>query len=854
MGRESYPPRLWRRLFYKLSSEHHRDSAVQDLDELYQEMLDTEGRRAAACWYRQQVIRSLPRLCRHRMRWESGLLLQAALVAWRRMRRDKMGTMIHLGGLTVGLTVVGIVAIWVHYELSYDRFHNDSHRIYRVAFQTGAFEGHPNGAHGDYVPGPAAAYLAENYAGVEAATAVASMELPLSMGQEAAVSRGCFVNPGFFEVFSFPQIEGDLKKAFDQPLSMVLTRSLARRLFGNRQVLGAEVNVGDQAVFLVTGVLEDPPRNSSLQFDFLIPMSTAPQYLHTWQNKAVRAFVRLRPDCDAHQLSREIQHVYNQHNPGGFANDYYLTPFEDMRLHELEGGGRIRYVQFFMLLAVTVLLLAVINSTNLTTAWATMRIKEMGIRRTHGAFRRQLLGQILGESVMLALFAGGLAMILTRLLQPLVGQWVGELLPWPDTLFVGLSMAILAMVTGLAAGAFPALMLSGIAPLDALRGKGQATPSGRKGRLRRVLVIVQFFISIVLMLAVLVIARQTRLFKTVDLGYAREHVLVLPLQGEAAAKATEIKNAIADLPQVEGVSGIRGKLSRWSSSAGLDWPGKETGMAFDTGRMIVDEDFAEVMSLNMLQGRFFTRDHIGDRGQTCVINEALAAKLEMEDPIGVELTWFPESNYEQRLTIVGVVKDFNTESLHQKVRPFILLAGTGQNLHLRVRPGTAGVLVPTLQEIVERMAPGSPFAYHFLDDELDALYGQEHLAGKFLLFLTGLALFIAVIGLVGLSSFSISRCVKEIGIRKVLGASAGEIVLRLVMGFLIWVGVANVLAWPVAWWGLERWLQGYPYRTRLDWVIFAAAGGAALLVAALTVGVQAIKAAQLNPAKSLRDE
>ncbi len=847
-------PQKWHRILKWLSSEHHRESTILDLDEIYEEMFISNGHKYANRWYRRQVLHSIPRLLRHRLLWEGALAGQAVRIASRRMRRDRMTTAINLVGLTVGLAVAGLVGVWIHYETSFDGFHHNSDSIYRVAFSTDAFEGHPNGGHGDYLPGPAGRYLAENYPAVESATALGDITLAFTHHETTQRSKGCFADPGFFDVFTFPVIEGDLEKAFDQQLSVVMTGRFAYRLFGDETALGKTVRLGGGTVLTVTGVLADPPQNSSVQFDFLIPMRLAPGYLETWQNKAARTYIRLAPQADPAVVSREIRDVYNRHNAGQFPHYLYLSSIKNMRLYDLDGGGRIRYVQLFATLAAVILLLAGINFTNLSTAWASIRLKEMGVRRATGAFRRQLAGQLLGETLFLSLITGILALTLIRLALPFASQLLGETLPWPPSLLMVGVLPGLALLTGLAAGCYPAIILSAVSPAQVLSGRGLGKSIGGSGRMRRLLVILQFTLSIGFIIGVAVIVQQIQFFRTADLGYDREDILVLTLDGTAGRNAVEIKEEVLKLSSVVAVSGSQGSLSRWNSSAVVDWQGKPEDLIFDTGRIIVDEDYAETLGLSMVKGRFFSNEFTSDRRQGCVINESLMRMMNVEEPVGMVLSWGAGTNFEKNYTVIGVVKNYHTESMHREIRPFFIAAGTGGKLHIRLQPGTARRVIPELEAIVSRIAPSAPFTYHFLDDELDDLYKEEQLTGRFVVLLAVLAIFIASLGLIGLSAFTASRRVKEIGIRKVLGASVPEVLRLVSQSFLVWVAAANVLAWPIAWWVLSRWLEQYPYRISLQWPVFVLAGVSTLLLAAATVSGHALKAAKMNPVKSLRYE
>ncbi len=857
------PPRAAERILGFLHSDQSARTHLGDFEEVYNEIRSRRGAGPAGLWYCLQILLSIPGFIRVRFYWSAVMFKNYLIISLRNLIRDRGISLINLGGLAVGMACFLLILSYVRFERSYDRFHQNAERIYRVLGDRG------NMGKITVAPDPLVSSLRSEIPGIERVTQLYPPfggKHVLQAGDNQFYESGLYADAHFLEVLSFPLIRGGRETALDGPSKIVLAKTTARKLFGADDPIGKTVTWKDRweaRELTVTAILEDVPASSHLKFDYLVSLDTLRSdkgfdYMFgNWRVSNFPIYLRLQG-----AVSKEAAEAAILEWLKGYAarvgesppfQSFDLQPLTDIHLRSDFGGdiavtGDLRYVRLFMAVAFIVLLIACVNYTNLTTARSAVRAREIGIRKVTGAYRTQVFQQFLGESFVVAALAGAAALGLVALFLPGLGALAGIPLrlkvfgsggvwPWlvATVLFVSLS-----------AGIYPALVLSSLQPIRTLR---EFAASGKKGSfLRNTLVISQFTVSVVLIVATLIVLSQMNYVKSARLGYNREHVVIIPaFEPETSRKMPAIKNDLEGRPEVVRVS----QTSGLPTNIGQHWYGfkavREDGTEVECGFQCdyVDENFLSVFEIGLAAGRDFLP---GDRN-AIILNEAAVEDIGWKQPAGKKLG-FGEMEYE----VVGVVEDFHFASLHSKIEPMALIYETGRQLAVRIRAGDVERTMGVLRSVFEKNTHGQPFDFFFLDDAFDALYRREIRAGEIFGAFAGLAVFIACLGLLGLTSYNVSRRTKEIGIRKVLGASVPALVLLLNRDFIRLVLIGNLLAWPLAYFAMSQWLENFAYRISIKPWIFLLASGLSLVGAFLVVGIQTAKAAVENPSDALRYE
>ena len=756
-----------------------------------------------------------------------------------------------------------LILLWVQFEWGFDRFHDNLDRLYTVPFTTddGQF-------FSGVMVGALAEYLQSEYPEIETATRVSNPERwKLGYGGKDFLCSGRFVDPQFLKMFSFPFVRGDSQTALADPLSILITRNTAERIFGTEDPIGQAIQFGSNYNLTVTGVMENTPNNTNFDFEFLVSCAIGTENYKKWDIKCIPTFVMLESGSDPQAVSGKIKDVYNDHNQQDTKNNLYLSPVKDMHLYELGGGGRYVYVLIFSALAAAILLIACINFMNLTTARSETRFKEIGVKKVFGANRRQLVLQTLAESMMMSLIALVFAFLIVELLMPFVNSITGVemVLDYSGSLF--LVLLGVALLTGIISGSYPAFYLSSFTPIAILRkqswtvrlpgwGKNKSGSfSNSSMTLRKILVTVQFTVSIMLIIGVTVIYKQLDYIRNMDMGFEKEQVVLFNMPGPLIAKTATVKNELLKNSQIEQVTVSANSLVEWWTSFGIGWEGRQPGQAFDIGFNAVDYDYLETFKISMAEGRFFSRDFPSDVQQACVINEAAVRAMGITDPVGRDITIAPGSSWEQPATIIGVIKDFNTESAYKEIRPFLMgFSEYGRFMCIRIKTEDISGTIGFIRNKIKEIAPGVNVFPRFFDTEFDRMYQVEKITGKVVVYITLMAIFISGIGLLGLTAYAAQRRTKEIGIRKVMGATAASIIGLLSKEFLVLVIIANIIAWPVAYLAMTRWLENFAFRTDLGWGIFALAAIIVFIITFVTVSTLAARTANINPVNSLRHE
>jgi ABC-type antimicrobial peptide transport system permease subunit len=661
-----------------------------------------------------------------------------------------------------------------------------------------------------------------------------------------------FVDPDFFDVFTFRFVKGQPQTAFSALQSTVLTESAASRYFRNQDPLGKVLTINNNVKLTVTGIIEDVPSNSHLDFTVLAPVRLfGEEKLSTWALES-SSYVLLEKNTSAAGLREKISGItmkYDKRTDKKVVTDIY--PLSRIHLYDLGGGGRIVYIYIFSTIAVFILLIACINFINLSTAKAGTRAREVGMRKVVGAKRTDVFRQFFGESLFLSFVALLFAVVLVLLFLPAFNAIAQKQLifdPIGNTPII-FGMIAVNLFTGIVSGTYPALFLSAFHPARVLKG---ATTSGpRRPILRRVLVVFQFAVAVVLVVGTLVIYKQLNFIRSKELGFNREQVLSLSMNDSIRESYESFKNELLQNPGVVHVTFATSRPTSIGNINPVYWEGRGPDQYEIMNFVSVDCDYIETFGMEMVAGRDFSRDFPTDR-DNYIINQAAVKLTGLKDPVG---KLFSIWQYEGR--ILGVVKDFHSRSLHNEIRPLVITMRPNWRpayVFVKIRPDSIPATMGYVERTWGKFAPGYPFNYLFLDDAFEQLYRTDQRTGSIFKYFAVLAVFISCLGLFGLVSYSAAQRTKEIGIRKVMGASVSHIISLISQEFLLLVGLANIIAWPVAYFIMKRMLSSYAYRTGLSWWIFLLAGVSACGIALMTVSIQTFRAARANPADSLRYE
>ncbi|MEZ4701454.1 MAG: ABC transporter permease [Rhodothermales bacterium] len=868
------PPSLARWLLLTVLHPVDRAHVLGDLEETFRYQFRRVGVRRAQRWYWHQVLLSFFPLLMRALYWSMAMWKNHLKMALRALGKHKGYALVNGLGLTVGLAGFILIALFVRFELSYDRFHEKADRIFRIAKEdpdsnylgTNQFT---------VTSAPLAPALMDEFPEVEYATQLVPVDALLRIADARFSEKGLYATAHFFDVFSFELVAGDTRTALAEPGSIVLTTSLARAYFGATDPIGQTVTrleSGRSHSLTVTGIVSDPPPNSHISFDFLLSMRSWDRYVEhlargDWDSNNYRTYVSLQPGSDVSAFATNLvalaqdrlgEIAYYKEQPGRIPI-YFPQPLKDIHLRshlnfELGANGDIRYVYLFSWIGFLILLIACINYMNLATARSVMRAREVGVRKVMGARRAQLVGQFLTETMLIAVVAVGLALLLVALCLPAFNALTAREMSFAsgDLDKLVLTGVGLALLVGLIAGSYPALLMSGHAPLGVMKGIVAGRMSGAS--FRNALVVAQFAATTVLLVATMAMSRQMRYIQTAQTGVDREHVLSIPIEDPAARERyPAMKSALESQPNVLAVTGAWYNPTQISSQSGTrTWEGSQEGDHISVYHMPVQPEFFDLFRMELVEGRFFGADSAAGAANAMVINETMRRQLGWETAAG---KWFTFRN--QQFQIVGVMKDFNFLSLHQAIEPLAFYPGIPRDVErvlVKVRPDGLPQTLSALEKAFATFSPEYPFAYEFLDDAYNKMYETDVRLSRLIGYFTALALFIACLGLLGLTTFVASRRTKEIGVRKVLGASLADILVLLSMHFLKLVAFGFLVAIPLAYIGVRRWLEDFAFQIDVGPGLFALAGACVAFVALATISIQSVRAAQADPVESLRYE
>ncbi|MEO1260247.1 MAG: ABC transporter permease [Bacteroidota bacterium] len=783
-------------------------------------------------------------------------------IAWRNITRNKVFSTINILGLSLGMAVVLLITVFVKHEFSYDQFIPEKENIYRVYRYWSSNDGRTY-----WTPSRLAEKLKEDFPEVIASTGLSPFgeQLLEYRGDKQYVELTAQVDSTFFRTMALPFLHGDPKTALDHPEAIVISDRLAKRIFGDSNPIGETIRVSGETDMQVTGVIALTDKNSHLNYDLFRRFMW---YSDSWTGNNRATYIRVQPEANLAVLGEKlnvemkklIKKEFLSMNYTPKPEDYAEWKFQPMTDIHLRSGrismfnnkaGDIRNIYIFLLIGALVLIVAIVNYVNLATAQATKRAKEVGVRKASGALRTQLTGQFMAEAFFQASLAAVVALVIAEALLPVFNTVTDRELEilGGNAAWVLLPLLGLTGLTGLLAGFYPALILSGFKPVTAL--KTNFLKSGEKGGFRKVLVTVQFTVTIALLVVMAFIYRQVNFMMDHELGFQPDQVMSIPLNfKQSQYKVESLKSALKSIPGIKNVTTVNSLPGDFIPDWGIRIEGRDE--AKSPYVQFADADYLQTLGLEMKEGRFFSAEIAADTVSHFVVNEAFVEQNNLENPVGTRMKFSSDTTYGE---IIGVVKDYHFRGLQRSIAPLII-----HGYHLRwktaIQLSTANLsnTIFEIEKLWKQIEPEHPMRYTFLDEDFAEQYAEQERFGQTMLYATFLTLFIAILGLFGLTAFNVERRTKEIGIRKVLGASTSSIVGLLSKDFLSLVMIAFLIAIPIGWYATNLWLEDFAFRTEIAWWVFALAGALAILVAFATMAFQSTRAAMANPVDSLRSE
>ena len=799
--------------------------------------------------------------------------------AFRNLLRNKFYTSINIIGLAVGLATCLLIFLYVIDELSYDKYNANADRIYRVNNEIKF-----NGNYLDFAQAPAlmGSTMMREMPQVQQYTRMSwyGSFLVKKANENIQEQRVGYADSTLFDVFTLPVIAGNAKTALKDYHSLVITETIAKKYFNSTDVVGKTMLINDTGNYKITAVIKDIPTQSHFNFDFFVPMmENRGANEDNWLSENYTTYILLKKNANVKQVEAQLNPLMDRHvgpqlqsmvnislndfKKGGGYIKADLTPLTAIHLHsnkqgDLEGNGNAEYVYIFSGIALMILLIACVNFMNLSTARSSNRAKEVGVRKVLGSLRKNLVQQFLTESFLISFIAMVLAILIAFLLLPYFNQLAGKNI-YTNTLFqpgMLLSLVALMLVVGLLAGSYPAFFLSSFQPIDVLKGKLAA--GFKRSWLRNALVVFQFVISIVLIFGTIVIYNQLNYIHNKDIGFNRSQVLTINHANALGDQAVSFKNELLQISGVQNatMSGYLPVNHNRNGNTYFTSPALDPGTAINIQAWTVDENYIPTLELKVLQGRNFSQQFPTD-STSVIINEAAAKFLAAKGLLNKNFYTLNDPQTKTLISyhIIGVIKNFNFSSLRDVVTPLGLFLGKDNGgISVRIKSTDVPNVIAQIKNKWKSMAPSQPFDYSFMDEDFNKLYTTEQRTGQIFITFAVLAILIACLGLFGLVTYAAEQRVREIGVRKVLGASVSNIAGMISKDFLKLVIVSAVIAFPLAWWAMHTWLQSFAYRVNISWWVFAVAGFAAILIAIVTVSFQSIKAAVANPVKSLRTE
>ncbi len=856
------PPKLAAWILHHIAVPEERFPIVQDLDEDFSVYVSLEGRSKARLMYWHNVFKTVFIIFCYKIYWRIVMLNNYLKITLRKIKRQKGFSLINTAGLAIGIACCILILQYIRYEFSFDKFHENSMSIYRVVQKKEGkiYQGTDTF---NSVPAILAPSVRSDFPEDAKVTIVRNYDRQVRYkNRQFYEKRFLYVETQFLEIFSFPVVRGDTKTALKEPYTVMITRNMAQKYFGEEDPVDKTININNEQDYRITGILENVPDNSHLKFDFLASFSTllstwGQNQLTSWQNSSVWTYIQLAKNHNPQKFNSQLE-KYKTVGFSGHPASFHLQPLTDIHLgqkvaFDLPGKGDIRYIYLYSAITLFILLIACFNYMNLSIARSFTRGKEIGIRKVVGAKRKSIIFQFLGESLVLSLSSLVLALLLVRLALPVFNYLTERNIQFDlstdiASIFYLIGLGIFA---GLIAGIYPAMFLSSFKTARVLKGRTKSI-SKSSTFLRNALIIVQFTVSICLIICALVINHQLHYIKNTKLGLDKESIITIPMPNERMWKKYNVfKSEVSQQANILDITASKSLPTEVDNTAQIRLGGQNQGEMLRVWVNWVDFNFIDFYKIKIIRGRNFIRDSPQDLKDAYIINETAARAIGFEKAVGEKFKTGRTGGQ-----IIGIVEDFHFAPLHSKIEPLSLKLDPGYLKVLSVRTNSLDIsnTLTFIQNKWKKVFPDFPFVFSFLDKRMENMYKTEMKLGQSFNYFTAIAILLSCLGLLGLASYMAEKKTKEIGIRKVLGATVPNILLLLTKEFTRFVFLANIIAWPVAYFLMNKWLQNFAYRVNIGLWIFVISAFLALFMALLTISYQSIKAATANPVDSLRYE
>lgn len=837
-----------------------------DIQEVYNKTGEKKGVLRAKIWFWVHLFKILIPYIFNNIFWGFVMFRNYLKIAFRVMNRQKGYSFINIAGLAVGLSCSILILLYVNYELSYDTYHKNVNDIYRVAVEDKTFKWSESNFWNS-TPVPLKNAIVKDFPEVLSATRINRRQLIIKCGNQVfSEDRFYMADQEFLDIFSFPLIKGNAKTALKEPFSVILTEETADKYFGKEDPLGEILTINNRTNYEVTGVLKNIPENSHFKFDFLASYNTyfsvrREGWGKNWDSIQTKTYLLLSKDANPEKLEEKLPAFLRKYDENT-EMILHLEPLKSIHLYgnlnkEFEPNSDIRYVYIFSLTAFLIMLIACFNYINLSTARSEKRAREVGIRKVVGADRLNLIRQFFGESLVFSLMALLISLLLIKVLLPVFSSFVERDLNFSlfsDYIFL-MGLFFLTVFVAIISGGYPALFLSSFQPVKVLKG-GSSSDKKRHFNFRNTLVVVQFVISLILTACTLIIFNQLNFIKNKKLGFEKDQIVSIRLPDSPDEQyLTSFKNELTRYSHISDICVLQELPNAITNIGDARWEGMTGDENIDAYRTFVDYNYLRFFDIKLLHGRDFSREIITDPEESIILNKAAVDAIGWENPIGKKFGIWGDD-----CTVIGVVDNFHFFSLHLNIAPLAISLITPQMnyranyLSVKINPADIPGTLAYIEEKFKQFSPGYPFEYSFLDERIDNMYRSEKKLGQTFIYFTLIAIFIACLGLFGLASFTAERRTKEIGIRKVMGASVKNLILMLSGEFVKWVVISSVIAFPVSWYAMNKWLSNFAYRVHIGMGTFGLAMVISLLIAVFTVSYQSFKAAGANPVDSLRNE
>ena len=854
--KDPFPPRLPEWIIQNLAWDEDRLSIRENLHEEYIFIAETKGTRWAALWYWGHMIRSIFPFVKLMAYWRFVMLKNYMKVAFRNFAKHKSFSFINIAGLAIGMACCMLITLWVQDELNYERFNENIDDIFCVV-QWNSSDQTRN--YGPSIPAPLIPHLKDKYAGIKHASRYKASGRRLFSydGDNVYEDTGGFADPEIFDIFSFKAVLNDPKAALEDMNTIILSKSMAERYFDLENPIGKTIQLENQYDFMVGAVIEDIPKNSSVRFDYLVQFDNFGRFddvgMDNWgRYENYLGFIILDPNVDHQDFSNKIANAFLDFDSES-THKLHLYPYKKIRLFGFNNDGTFKFVLVFAAIGILILLIACINFINLTTAQSGKRAKEIGLRKVVGAGKSSIRGQIYSELFVTVIIAFILAIVLSVAFLPKLNTLADKTLSLSITgnLGVLISMFGIALLTAVISGTYPAFFLSSFSPVNVMKTSASTGPS--HSTLRKLLVVAQFAISVVLIISTIIITSQMRYIQNKDLGFDKDHLVYIDLLGDLITRFDTVKNELRRNPNINSVT-VAQSLPNFAgnNAGGLDWEGRPADVRGNMNFVSVERDYFKTVGIEFIEGETFKTVPDNSLLREFIINEKAIEAMKIENPVGKSFKMWDRDPGR----IIGIVKNVHNTSLHREIQPafYVQFPYFYNYLIVNLKGENVSSTIGFIQDTVKKLNPNYPFEFHFLDENIDQFYQKEKRINRIITSFTILAVFISCLGLFGLSLFMAEQRTKEIGIRKTLGATVSSIVGLMSRDFLLLIAVANIIAWPVSYFIMGKWLENFAYRIDMGLWIFALAAGLTLFIALLTISFQTFRAAAANPVDSLRYE